>query len=185
MANKDTEKHSEKAWDLTKTNLVLVEESAYLRSLLTQLVKTFQPRDLDVHADEESAIARFAYAPADGALIDWRPEAGFGPKLLRFIRRDTNCQSPEMGVVCMASLASRESVELARDLGANVYLTKPLSAKELRRKIEAAIFAPRNFVVSPGFVGPDRRHRKASFDGEDRRGTGPLTQDEIDSMMAN
>lgn len=174
----------EKPQDITQASLLMLEEASYLRSLLTQLVKTYQPRELDVHADEDSAIARAAYAPLDCAIIDWRPEDGFGPRLLQFIRRDTACQSPEMGVVCMASVASRQSVELARDAGANAYLTKPFSAAELRRKIEAAIFAPRNFVVAPGFVGPDRRHRKASFDGSDRHGMGPLTQNEIDTMMA-
>lgn len=175
----------QKLRDLTQARLVLFEESAYLRSLMSQLVKTFQPTDFDVHADEDSVIARLAYAPTDCALLDWRPEDGVGPKVLEFIRRNTACQSPEMGIVCLASAPSRQSVELARDLGANVYLSKPFSATELRQKIEAAIFAPRNFVVAEGYVGPDRRHRKASFDGQDRRGAGPLTQNEIDSMMAD
>ena len=70
------------------------------------------------------------------------------------------------------------------ELGADDYVTKPFSATELRSKIEVATFAPRDFVVAEGYVGPDRRHRKASFDGSERRGHGPLTQSEIDSMMA-
>ncbi|MEQ8745119.1 response regulator [Pyruvatibacter sp.] len=170
--------------DLSGMDIVLVEESSYLRSILTQLVKTFQPKSLDVHHDEDSAISRLAFAPTDCVLVDWRPEDGIGPKLMKFVRRNTACHSPEAGVVSMASVASRDSVELSRDLGSNVYLTKPFSATDLRKKIEASIFAPRNFVVAEGFVGPDRRHRKASFDGGDRRGNGPLTQNEIDSMMA-
>jgi DNA-binding response OmpR family regulator len=171
--------------DLSKRHIVMVEESSYLRSILTQLVKSFEPRTFDIFADEDQAIARMAFAPTDCVLIDWRPEEGVGPKLLKYIRRDTGCQSPETGVVCMAALPSRESVELARDNGSNVYVTKPFSATELRKKIEASIYAPRNFVVAEGFVGPDRRHRKSSFDGGDRRGAGPLTQNEIDSMMAD
>lgn len=170
--------------DLTKTDIVLMEESSYLRSILTQLVKSFLPRSFDMHQDENGAISRMAFAPADCVLIDWRPHEGVGPKLLKFIRRNTDCQSPEAGIVCMASVASRESVMMARDLGANVYVTKPFSATELRSKIEVATFAPRDFVVAEGYVGPDRRHRKASFDGSERRGHGPLTQSEIDSMMA-
>jgi len=170
--------------DLSGSHIVMVEESSYLRSILTQLVKSFEPRSLDIFADEQAAVARLAFAPTDCVLIDWRPEEGVGAKVLKFIRRDTGCQSPEAGVVCMAALPSRESVEMARDLGSNVYVTKPFSATQLRQKIESSIFAPRNFVVAPGFVGPDRRHRKSSFDGQDRRGDGPLTQNEIDSMMA-
>lgn len=173
-----------KKHDLSKTDIVLVEESSYLRSILTQLVKTFQPRNFDMFSDEDSALQRLAFGPCDCVLVDWRPENGFGPKLVKFIRRDTNCVSPEAGVVSMASFASRDSVELARDLGSSVYVTKPFSATELRRKIEASIFAPRDFVVAEGFAGPDRRHRKSSFDGQERRGNGPLTQNEIDSMMA-
>ena len=171
--------------DLSKSHVVMIEESSYLRSILTQLVKSFEPRTFDIFADEQTAIARLAFAPTDCILIDWRPEDGIGPKVLKYIRRDTGCQSPEMGIVCMAALPSRESVELARDNGSNVYVTKPFSATELRRKIEASIFAPRNFVVAEGFVGPDRRHRKSSFDGGEKRGDGPLTQNEIDSMMAD
>lgn len=184
MAQEIKSPAAESARDLSKTDLVLFEESSYLRSLLTQLVKTFQPRSLSVYADEDAAISRLAFSPIDCVIVDWRPEDGIGPQLMKFARRDTACPSPEMGIVCMATVASRPSVEQARDAGANVYLTKPFSAQELRRKIEAAIFAPRNFVVMPGYVGPDRRHRRASFDGDERRGKGPLSQGEIDTMMA-
>jgi len=170
--------------DLSQADIVLMEESSYLRSILTQLVKTFQPKGLDVFLDEDKAIGRLAFAPSTCVLVDWRPEVGVGPKLLKFVRRSANSQSPEVGIVAMATVPSRESVELARDLGANVYLCKPFSASELRRKIEAAIFAPRSFVVAEEFVGPDRRHRKTAFGGTEKRGAGPLTQTEIDTMMA-
>jgi len=175
---------AETTQDLSGMDIVLVEGSSYLRSILTSLVKTFQLKSLDVHAEEEQAVARLAFAPADCVLVDWRPEDDIGPALVKFIRRDTGCRSPEAGIVCMASVASRASVELSRDIGANVYLIKPFSATELRRKIESSVFAPRDFVVAESFAGPDRRHRKSSFDGSDRRNNGPLTQDEIDSMMA-
>jgi len=60
-------------------------------------------------------------------------------------------------------------------------MVKPFTAKALYDKIEAIIERPREFVKTQDFFGPDRRRRRAEYEGPERR-TGqrkPLTPSEI------
>ena len=50
------------------------------------------------------------------------------------------------------------------------FLAKPVSAKVLHRRISAIIEAPRNFIRTDAYFGPDRRRRhNPNFDGPKRR----------------
>jgi hypothetical protein len=61
-------------------------------------------------------------------------------------------------------------VEAARDAGVTEFCAKPVSAAELYRKVRVAINAPRSFIRTPLYFGPDRRRRDdVSYDGKERR----------------
>ena len=60
-------------------------------------------------------------------------------------------------------------VRMARDLGANEALVKPLSAKKLANRIMRVVDYPRPFIRARDFFGPDRRRKEKPFRGDDRR----------------
>jgi two-component system chemotaxis response regulator CheY len=85
-------------------------------------------------------------------------------------RRDQSALNPMIPIFLLKERASRPDVEQARDTGATDVLTVPISPKSLIAKLQAAIHAPRPFIVASEFFGPDRRSKaRPSYYGSDRR----------------
>jgi DNA-binding NtrC family response regulator len=73
-------------------------------------------------------------------------------------------------VIVMTGYAAAPRVAQARDKGITEFLVKPFTANELARRITYVIDAPRDFVETAEFFGPDRRRRKAiDYQGPERR----------------
>lgn len=79
-----------------------------------------------------------------------------------------------------AGSGHRSKVLKARDAGVSDYIVKPFTAETLAKRITKIIEDEREFIVSGGFVGPNRRYRDTgNFDGEDRR-TSTVQTEKID-----
>lgn len=82
-------------------------------------------------------------------------------------RRKEAVLNPMMPIYAMQERARRRDVEAARDNGVTDVLTTPVSPRSVLSKLKAA---PRPFIVSRNFLGPDRRAReRAPWFGDDRR----------------
>ena len=89
---------------------------------------------------------------------------------VRAVRRQEAMLNPMVPIFMLQERARRRDVEKARDAGATDMLTLPISAKTLLSKLFAATHAPRPFIVSPEFFGPDRRAKaRPGYCGADRR----------------
>ena len=85
-------------------------------------------------------------------------------------RRKDGMLNPMVPIFMIQERARRRDVEQARDVGVTDMLTTPVSPKTIMTKLKAAEVAPRPFIVSNEFFGPDRRARnRAPWSGEDRR----------------
>ena len=85
-------------------------------------------------------------------------------------RRRHGMLNPMIPLYLLQDRAHRRDVEAARDYGVTDILTVPLSPKTVMSKLRTAETAPRLFIVSNEFFGPDRRSRsRAAWDGRDRR----------------
>jgi two-component system chemotaxis response regulator CheY len=72
-------------------------------------------------------------------------------------------------VVVMSSFSSAEHIRAARDAGMTEFMLKPFSAMVIQSRLKSITQAPRVYVESPDFFGPDRRRRHDSFQGFERR----------------
>ncbi|OAN44654.1 response regulator [Magnetospirillum moscoviense] len=72
-------------------------------------------------------------------------------------------------VVVMSSFSSAEHIKAARDAGMTEFMLKPFSAQVIQSRLKSITQAPRVYVESPDFFGPDRRRRHDSFQGFERR----------------
>lgn len=88
-------------------------------------------------------------------------------------RRRSTVLNPMIPIFILQDRARKSDVERARDLGATDILTTPISPRTLVTKLQAAIKAPRSFIVAPEFFGPDRRARRDSYNGNERRTRKP------------
>ena len=102
----------------------------------------------------------------DGARLDRMP-------FTLAARQSKALLNPMVPVFAVYSGARKRDVETARDLGVHDVLARPISPKTIKRKLAAAIAAPRPFIVAPDFFGPDRRAKTRDFGGDDRRSRVP------------
>ena len=49
----------------------------------------------------------------------------------------------------------------ARDRGVNEFLAKPVTARDILKRLESVILRPRPYVAATDFFGPDRRRRRS------------------------
>ena len=85
-------------------------------------------------------------------------------------RRKDGMLNPMIPIFMVQERARRRDVEVARDIGVTDVLTMPVSPRTIMTKLKAAEVAPRPFIVSSEFFGPDRRAKtRAPWSGDDRR----------------
>jgi DNA-binding NarL/FixJ family response regulator len=118
----------------------------------------------------EEVLALLSKLACDVAIIDCAMAPLGGVELTKRIRKGVEGIDPFLPVILVSGRADVAEIIAARDVGANEYLAKPLSAKILDLRLNSVIKRPRPFVRTDNFFGPDRRrHAKDGFGGSERR----------------
>ena len=166
-------------YDLSNFTILVVEDSTYMQSLISSMLKVFGVGDIMVAEGAKEAIdvltvtqarAKSKYiTKVDLVLTDWLMNKGSGEDLVRWIRSHEKDEVRFLPIVVISGYATEYLTARARDSGANETLVKPVSAKGLASRICSVIDHPRPFVNAPGFFGPDRRRQQIKFSGPERR----------------
>ena len=120
--------------------------------------------------DGDAALELLTMEPFQAVFCDYRVATSAGVPFLVAARRNKSVRNPMIAIFLLKERASRPDVERARDTGATDVLTVPMSARSLIAKLQAAVSAPRPFIVAPDFFGPDRRSKaRPAYYGADRR----------------
>lgn len=168
-----------KPYDLSNFTILLVEDSVYMQSLMTSMMKVFGVGDIMVCNGGDEAIDLLKVTQArrasryitniDIVVTDWLMPKGSGKKLLQWIREQEDDRIRFLPVMVVSAYTTEKVVNEARDCGANESLVKPISGTGLASRICSVIDNPRPFISVPGYFGPDRRRQEMAFTGEDRR----------------
>ena len=127
-----------------------------------------------VHVEDgETALEVLGMEPFQAVFCDCVVTSA-GVPFLAAARRSKSVRNPMIPIFLLKERASRRDVEVARDSGATDVITVPISPKTLHAKLEAAVLAPRSFIVAGEFFGPDRRAKlRPAYGGADRRKLTP------------
>lgn len=168
-------------YDLSNFTIMLVEDSVYMQSLMTSMMKVFGVGDIMVCGGGEEAMDLLKVTQArrasryitkvDIVVTDWLMPKGSGRELLKWIRSQDDDAIRFLPVMVVSAYTTEKVVNQARDLGANETLVKPISGMGLASRICSMIDKPRPFVSTPDYFGPDRRRQDVPFTGNDRRKT--------------
>lgn len=86
-------------------------------------------------------------------LLDHKLPGGDGLLLTRRLRRDKD----DLPIILMAQAPDMALVAAARDAGVNEMVVKPVSMEGLVLRLMHVLKAPRAFIRSASYLGPDRR----------------------------
>ncbi len=160
------------AIDISRLNVLLVDDNSYMRALLKQILSAFGVRSIVECSDGSDAIRMMKDLPIDIVIADWMMEPVDGLDMTRLLRTAKDSPNPLVPIILLTGHTERHRVEEARDSGVTEFLSKPVSAKSVYDRIQQIVEKPRGFVRAERFSGPDRRRRDGDdlpADTEDRR----------------
>jgi CheY-like chemotaxis protein len=157
-------------YDLSRLSILVVDDSKETRRLVCDQLRGLGVGRLLEAADGESALEILARDWIDLLISDWIMAPVDGLELVRTIRAGSDDQKAMLPIILMTAYGDQPRLLAARDAGVNEILLKPFDPERLHRKLMAVIEAPRAFVRSPVYIGPDRRSfRDIAFAGLERR----------------
>jgi DNA-binding response OmpR family regulator len=90
---------------------------------------------IEVTADGKSALDRFRCAPPSAVILDLRLPDTSGSEVCREIKK----QAPALPVIVLSAKADVMEKVVLLELGADDYVTKPFSPRELLARVRAAV----------------------------------------------
>ena len=139
---------------------LVVEDNPHMRVLLRDLLLSLGIGQVLEAADGRAAMEALKTGKIDFILTDLSMKPVDGIAFTKMVRRSKSSPNPFVPVIMITGHTERARVEAARDAGVTEVLAKPVTAKDLLRRIAEIVERPRTFVCSDGFTGPNRRRRK-------------------------
>ena len=154
-------------WD--KVTVMVIDDNSFMRKLIVTTLHALGITHIVTMPSAKQAIealkqsrqnpVRAGMGTIDIILCDFVMPELDGSLFLRWVR--TSKQAPDRFVpfVMVSGAADQVVVETARDAGVTEFLAKPFSANSMADRILEVIRNPRQFVLAPGYFGPDRRRQ--------------------------
>ena len=139
-----------------------VDDNRFMLSVLHAMLLDIGIKDVRLFESVSDAMAAMHEFEPDIVITDLRMGPPDGIEFVRMLRDPKHHLNPWVTVILLSGHADKEHVEAARDAGANLFLTKPVSIGALQQRINWLLDNPASFVENKEFFGPDRRRRRIS-----------------------
>lgn len=169
--------------ELVGCSVLIADEDNYISHILASVLGAFDLGAVEEVRSFDEAVAVMRHQEVSCLVVDWMNDGGSGLDLVDYIRRDEQSPDREMPIILLTARTELSSIYMARDHGVSEIVAKPFSAAELLKKLLSALFRGRPFIEMEAYIGPDRRRRNRPWDGEERRGSFGLHQEQIDDVM--
>ncbi len=123
--------------------LLIVEDDAEIREMLRYSLETSGYTVAEA-ADAQCARLAIAECRPDVLLVDWMMPGQSGIEFVRMLRRDPEYR--DMPVLFLTARDSEEDTIAGLEAGADDYMTKPVSIRELKVRIKALLRRSKGFT---------------------------------------
>jgi len=120
-------------------NILVVEDDRDIRELVCQSLTQNDFRTTGCR-DVQAAKQSLAELNPDCLVVDWMLPDGSGVELIRWMRRQQQYQ--QIPVLMLTARAQESDMITGLDSGADDYLTKPMSLRELNARVKALLRRP-------------------------------------------
>lgn len=146
-------------YNLGRISTLIVDDSDNMLTLFRTALSAFGMTAVYTSTEVKHAFELFNAKVPDLVFCDLVMDPLDGLALVHRIRNDPNSKNPYVPMIVVSGHSEPDRVHAARDVGANDFLVKPVSARSLYVRIMDAIENPRAFVRNETFFGPCRRRR--------------------------
>ena len=149
-------------------DILVVEDEIAIREMLQQALEKLGHT---VHAAETTAAARMLLAEKQMhlAIVDWMLPGGSGLELVRYLRKEELYRN--LPIIMLTARTEEHDITAGLDAGADDYITKPFSPRELNSRIKALLRRSQNFnsdiLVTVGPLELDAVAHKVTADGQE------------------
>lgn len=116
--------------------ILMVEDDVAIREMLYTFLSSKAYHVIEAE-DGQQALERLAETPPDLVLMDWMLPDRDGIEIVRYIRRQDALR--ELPVMMLTAKAEEIDKVKGLDVGADDYMTKPVSLKELDARIRSLL----------------------------------------------
>lgn len=150
---------------------MIVDDNRNAAEIVKSVLASVGASQMDLATTAERAFSLLQSESFDLIIVDQNLGKGDeGIALVKRIRTDPASTNPYLPILMLTGYTEQRRVQAARDAGVTEFLSKPFTIVGLLRRMEALIHAPRPFVRSDTYFGPDRRRRQdPEYKGPERR----------------
>ena len=157
-------------FSLKSLNVLLVDDNQNMRAIASAVLHSADIRNVYEASEGATAFDLLRRHAIDLAIVDFNMFPLDGVEFTRLVRTSPDSPNPFLPIIMMTSHSEPSRVCEARDAGVTEFVAKPISAKAVLDRINAAIFKPRPFVKTETYFGPSRRRRDMEgYEGPFRR----------------
>ncbi|MCR5878607.1 response regulator [Phenylobacterium sp. J367] len=147
--------------DLRALRLLIVDDNRNAAEIVKSVLASVGAKDMELAVTAERAFEVLQAGACDLLIVDQNLGKGDeGIALVKRVRTDPASVNPYLPILMLTGYTEQRRVQAARDAGVTEFLSKPFTIVGLLRRMEALIHAPRAFVRSETYFGPDRRRRE-------------------------
>lgn len=146
--------------------ILVVEDEAPIREMVCFVLEKngYQPVEAE---DYDSALACLSEPYPDLVLLDWMIPGGSGLQIIKQMKRDNNAR--DIPVMMLTARGEEEDRVRGLEVGADDYITKPFSPKELVARVKAVLrrispMVVEDIIEMDGLVLDATSHRVTSQD---------------------
>lgn len=173
---------------LSQLRVLVVDQSAFMRDLIRYELESYRVRELLEAADGHDALEQMRYRVPDVLITEWEMEPVSGLMLASHLRLSPRSPAPNIPILLLTGYGEPENIRAAGRAGIDDILVKPISARQLSRRVCQLVNrgrAARRRSV-PALAPPERkakqRHGQETVP-EAGRANAILTPDEIAVLL--
>lgn len=146
--------------DISGLRVLIVDDNRFHRSLIRNALMS-----QGIHSQWEAENAEDAEAilggdPVDLIILDNNMPGEKGITFTQRIRQGKTSANRFTPIIMVSAYGDEKVILAAGNSGVHEYVLKPFNVVTLIKRIALTFKIPRDFVISPGYVGPDRRWKE-------------------------
>lgn len=146
---------------LGNIRILIVDDNPQMRTIVGTVLSGAGVRNLHYATTGKEGLSRLRDLDIDVVFVDYEMPAMNGLDLIAGARKLAG-EKRFTPIIMLTGHSDMIRLSAALNLGVNEFLAKPVTARNVLKRLEAVIFHPRDFIETATYFGPDRRRRPAS-----------------------